>query len=268
MAKLKTGTNILFEIAEKTKLRVTEQKEANLLEKYKGSSRESNASFKAALQEDSINVIAEFKRASPAEGDIAPHLSSADVAQQYISAGAKAVSVITEPDYFSGKYDYLLKVRNLFSSTPILMKDFIVDKYQIDIAKEIGASAVLLIVSLLERDYLKELYDYAKSKNLDVLVEIHSEQELEEALSVSPEIIGVNNRNLQDMTVDLKTSLDLVSKIPDSIIKVSESGISTNAQILELRKSGYNGFLIGTSLMKSGYPKNALKEILQNELSN
>ena len=266
MNKLKSGSNILFEIKEKTLLRVEAQKKSNLLEKYKGSSRATNTSLKDAIKNDGPNVIAEFKRASPSEGVIASHLSASDVAQQYISAGAKAMSIITEPDYFSGKYDYLLKVRNEFSSLPILMKDFIVDKYQIDIAKEIGATCILLIVSLLEKEYLKELYDYALSLGLEIIVEIHNEEELQEALFVKPEIIGVNNRNLQTMTVDLKNSFDLVSQIPDGILKISESGISKNSQLLELSQVGFNAYLIGTSLMKSGYPKKTLLELLGNEI--
>ena len=157
MNKLKDGNNILFDIKDKTLDRVSRHKDTNLLERYKGCAKSNGSSFKNAIAIDGVNIISEFKRSSPSEGNIADHLSPSDVAQQYISNGTKAISVITEPDFFSGKYDYLLKIRNTFSSIPILMKDFIVDTYQIDLAKEIGASSILLIASLLEKS-LQEIF--------------------------------------------------------------------------------------------------------------
>lgn len=218
-------------------------------------------SFRDALAgQGCINIIAEIKKGSPSKGIISPDFNPALQAASYRDGGAVAISVLTESDHFFGRYEYLALARKE-SSLPVLCKDFIIDRYQIYHAKLMKADAILLITRLLKPNLLIEFIALATEIGLDCLVEVHSTVELKTALDCGAMIIGVNNRNLADFSVDLALSEKLADKIPESVIKVTESGILSHGDIVRLQESGYNNFLIGELLMKSSDPKNLLKTL-------
>lgn len=206
-------------------------------------------------------LIAEIKRASPSEGAINAHLNIAEQARIYERAGAAAISVLTEPEDFGGSFDDLTLLRKTVN-LPLLCKDFIIRKEHIYKAKSCGADMVLLIASILPEEKLKELYHYAAGLGLQVLVEVHTEAELEKALKVKPKIIGVNARNLHDFSTDMELFEEFAGRIPDGTIKVAESGISTRADVPE----SYDGILVGTVLMRHPFPQLKIKELLGKPL--
>lgn len=206
-------------------------------------------------------IISEIKRASPSEGSINLHADIAGQARAYEEAGAAAISVLCEPEDFHGSFEDLKKIRQAVN-LPIICKDFIVRKEHIDKAKSCGADIVLLIAAVLDDVKLKELYEHALSLGLQVLVEIHTKKELEKALKIKPEIIGVNSRNLHDFSLNLEIFEDILQMIPGNAIKVAESGISNFKDI----PKGYNGILVGTELMKHPFPKLKIKELLGKPL--
>ena len=241
---------ILDEIAAATRLRVEQLQRIKDLNKIRSDAEslpKNNRGFRTRLSRDGMNFITEVKKASPS---ISKEFDYLRLARDYEAAGAAAISCLTEPQFFLGKDEYLQAISTAVK-LPVLRKDFIISEYQIYEAKTIGADAVLLICALLETSMIREFLDIAASVGLDVLVEAHDESEVESALNAGAEIIGVNNRNLKDFSVDLQNSLRLRSLVPRDKIFVSESGIMCAADIKLLRAAGVNGFLIGEMLMRS-----------------
>ncbi|WP_143322238.1 indole-3-glycerol phosphate synthase TrpC [Clostridium sp. HBUAS56010] len=214
--------------------------------------------FEQALKKKSMSFLCEVKRASPSKGIIAEDFPYVEIVKEYEKAGADAISVLTEPDYFLGENEYLSEIRKSVS-LPLLRKDFTVDPYQIYEAKVLGASAVLLICSLLDTSTLKEYLTICDSLGLSALTEAHDEREIHSALMAGARIVGVNNRNLKNFDVNLDTCLRLRSLVPDPVIFVAESGIRTKEDIRSLADAGVNGVLIGESLMKSENKKELLE---------
>ena len=220
--------------------------------------------FKDALKREDVNIIAEFKRASPSLGDIDVAADPVAKAKIYESGGAAAMSVLCDAARFKGSVEDLRRVAASGAKIPLLAKDFISEKERLREVKDAGASAALLIVRYLDDGKLSELLAEARSLGLDALVETHSEEEIKRAVAVGADIIGVNCRDLSNFTVDVSISERLLKAIPDGIVKVAESGIKTNADIARLRAAGANAFLIGTALMKSADPKKALLDLQSN----
>ena len=255
---------ILEEIAARTVQRVAEEKAAVPLSEMKKRAEALDANtgfpFRKALSGDEISFICEVKRASPSKGLIAPDFPYLDIARDYERAGASAISCLTEPVWFKGRDEYLAEISNAVT-IPVLRKDFTVDEYMIYQAKTLGASAVLLICSILSKEQLSEYLGIAHSLGLSALVEAHDEDEVRTALSVGAGIIGVNNRDLRTFTVDINNSARLRKLVPPEILFVSESGIKTAADIEALRSNGTNAVLIGETLMRSPDKKAALDEL-------
>ena len=255
---------ILEEIAARTVQRVAEEKAAVPLSEMKKRAEALDANtgfpFRKALSGDEISFICEVKRASPSKGLIAPDFPYLDIARDYERAGASAISCLTEPFWFKGRDEYLAEISNAVT-IPVLRKDFNVDEYMIYQAKTLGASAVLLICSILSKEQLSEYLGIAHSLGLSALVEAHDEDEVRTALSVGAGIIGVNNRDLRTFTVDINNSARLRKLVPPEILFVSESGIKTAADIEALRSNGTNAVLIGETLMRSPDKKAALDEL-------
>lgn len=218
--------------------------------------------FGAAISRaDRVNIIAECKRRSPSRGVLRADYDPVAIATAYADAGAAAVSVLTEPTFFDGALEHLVGVRAAVS-VPILRKDFIVSEYQLLEAKAAGADAVLLIVSALRPVELKVLHDHAGRMGLDVLVEVHDATELAIALDAGARIVGVNNRNLRTLEVDLHASDTLIAQVPGDVVAVSESGLRTAEDLLRLRSLGYRAFLIGERFMTAAEPGEQLRELL------
>lgn len=209
-----------------------------------------NRGFKSAISKEKINLIAELKKASPSHGVIRHDYNPEEIARIYKNNKAAALSVLTEDKYFQGSIDHLKAVRQAVD-LPILRKDFIISEYQVYESAIAGTDAILLIAALLDRGMLKGLYHEAKSLGIDVLVEVHDERELDNALGTGAEIIGVNNRNLKTLEVDLNTTIELLPKIPPEKIIVSESGIRDYEDIKRLSAAGVRAFLIGMVFMES-----------------
>mgnify|MGYP005976335569 FL=1 len=255
---------ILEEIAARTVQRVAEEKAAVPLSEMKKRAEALDANtgfpFRKALSGDEISFICEVKRASPSKGLIAPDFPYLDIARDYERAGASAISCLTEPFWFKGRDEYLAEISNAVT-IPVLRKDFTVDEYMIYQAKTLGASAVLLICSILSKEQLSEYLGIAHSLGLSALVEAHDEDEVRTALSAGAGIIGVNNRDLRTFTVDINNSARLRKLVPPEVLFVSESGIKTAADIEALRSNGTNAVLIGETLMRSPDKKAALDEL-------
>ena len=255
---------ILEEIAARTVQRVAEEKNAVPLSEMKKRAEAMDANtgfpFKKALSGSEISFICEVKRASPSKGLIAPDFPYLDIARDYEKAGASAISCLTEPFWFKGKDEYLTEISQAVK-IPVLRKDFTVDEYMIYQAKTLGASAVLLICSILSKEQLSEYLGIAHSLGLSALVEAHDEEEVRTALAVGAGIIGVNNRDLRTFTVDINNSARLRKLVPPEVLFVSESGIKTAADIEALRSNGTNAVLIGETLMRSPDKKAALDEL-------
>ncbi len=220
------------------------------------------------LAPERTGIIAEFKRASPSKGSINKTADVSAVTKHYADAGASALSVLTDRKFFGGSIRDLTEARSV-NAIPILRKEFILDEYQIIEAKAIGADIILLIAAILTPRAIARFARFAKSLGLNVLLEVHNLQELEESLCDDIDAVGVNNRNLVDFTVSVGHSYNLVDKIPGTFLKVSESGISDPQTISELKKAGFNGFLIGENFMKEEDPGKAMKDfVLQINLNN
>lgn len=256
--------NILEEIAEKTKGRVERQKEIipqkELEKKVQSVQGQERFLFEKAISGKDLAFICEIKKASPSKGLIAEKFPYLEIAREYEEGGADAVSVLTEPFYFQGSSRYLQEISRTVK-LPLLRKDFVVDPYQIFEAKCIGASAVLLICSILDQKQLKEYFGLADQLGLSVLTEAHDEREIEMALSAGVRIIGVNNRDLKTFQVDLNNSIRLRKKVPSEIIFVSESGIRNAEDVRALRENGVNAVLMGETLMRAPDKAAALKEL-------
>lgn len=216
--------------------------------------------FEQALKKDGMSFICEVKKASPSKGIIAEDFPYVEIAKDYESSGASAISVLTEPQWFKGENAYLEEISKSVS-IPLLRKDFTVCEYQIYESKLIGASAVLLICSLLDTETIREWIKICDTLGLSALVEAHTEEEVKSAVSAGARIIGVNNRNLRDFTVDITNSIRLRNLVPSEILFVAESGIKTRADVAELENTGVNGVLIGETLMRSKDKKAMLDEL-------
>ena len=217
-------------------------------------------SFYKALAEDGIAFIDESKKASPSKGLIAPDFPYLEIAREYEEAGAAAISVLTEPEWFLGSLEYLRQIAAAVS-IPVLRKDFTVDEYMIYEAKAAGAAAVLLICSLLEEQTLSRYLAITHELGMSALVEAHDEEEVHMAVRCGAKIIGVNNRNLRDFTVDLNNSIRLRALVPDNILFVAESGIRSREDIEVLEKGNISGVLIGETLMRAENKKAMLDEL-------
>ncbi len=215
-----------------------------------------------ALRNSSSGIIAEHKRRSPSKSTINQNTNVGQVARGYEKAGVCGMSVLTDIKYFGGSLEDLLLARACVEM-PLLRKEFIIDEYQILEAKAHGADVILLIAAILTRDEIKVFSDLAKSLNLDVLLEVHNEEELQKSLMPSLDMLGVNNRNLKTFEVSLETSKSLSKLIPDEFVKVSESGISSIEAIQGLKQYGYQGFLIGENFMKTDNPGESAKKFIE-----
>lgn len=215
------------------------------------SAKEANRFHAALSRQDRTNVIAEIKRASPSKGVIKSDIDVAKVARSYADGGAAAISVLTESEYFGGDMvDLVIAAKTV--NIPVLRKDFIVDGYQIFEAAAAGADAILLIVAALSEAELVEFSAIAAGLGMDALVEVHTAVELEKALRIGAKIVGVNNRNLQTLEVSLDVSRQLIADRPDDVLMIAESGLTTKDEIDELKALGFDGFLIGETLMRTG----------------
>jgi len=214
------------------------------------------------LRYSKSGIIAEHKRRSPSRSIINNALNVQDVATGYQDAGVSGMSVLTDGKYFGGSLDDLLTAR-ASCQLPLLRKEFIIDEYQLLEAKAHGADVILLIAAVLSRDDIKQFSEFAKSINLEVLLEIHNEEELHKSIMPSLDMLGVNNRNLKTFEVSLDTSKSLSKLIPDDFVKVSESGISSVEAIQDLKQFGYQGFLIGENFMKMDNPGKSVMDFIQ-----
>ncbi len=224
--------------------------------------------FKSALlgkaSEGKPAVIAEVKKASPSKGLIRPDFHPAEIAKSYERAGAACLSVLTDEQFFQGSPRYLMEAKRA-CSLPVLRKDFIIDEYQVLQAAAWGADAILLIAAELTQERMLTLASLAKSLFLDILVESHNKAELEKALAIPGAIVGINNRNLRNFTVDLRTTTDLLSIVPESTFVVTESGIRTRQDVEFMRSHGVSGFLVGEAFMREADPGKALKNLFSDE---
>ncbi len=255
---------ILDEIVEFKRKEVAQAKAevslAKLKEKLAKKELEASTSFKENLKEEGVSIISEVKKASPSKGVIKANFAPVEIAKEYQAGGASAISVLTDENFFQGKLEYLTEIKKAVD-LPLLRKDFIIDAYQLYQSKLAGANAVLLIVAVLE-DELIDFIDLAAELGLEVLVEVHNRAELEIAQAVGAEIIGINNRNLQDFSVDIENSIKLSQLIDSDKVIIAESGIKTKADIDYLKES-VDGFLIGESLMRSENIQAKLNELIE-----
>ena len=257
--------NILDEIILHKSTEVNERRKAvplSVLERSQYFSRPVISMTESIRRKDKTGIIAEFKRRSPSKGIINANVSVETTTRGYADAGASALSVLTDEKFFGGSNDDLLRARAA-TNCPILRKDFTIDKYQITEAKSIGADAILLIAAVLDPAKSQQLAGYAHELGLEVLLEVHNEEELRSNLNVGADLIGVNNRDLKTFSVSTEVSKRLAALIPDNVIKVSESGISSPEAIADLRSFGYEGFLIGENFMKHSDPQAAASEFMK-----
>jgi indole-3-glycerol phosphate synthase len=217
-------------------------------------------SIQLSLTNNKPAIIAEIKKASPSKGVICENFIPENIAQSYEQAGASCLSVLTDIDFFQGHDDYLKQARNKVS-IPVLRKEFIIDIYQIYEARAMGADCILLIVSALGDVQLNEFSSLAQQLGMDVLVEVHDQQELQRALFLETTLIGINNRNLRTFETSLQTTTDLLSSIPENRIVVTESGIHSKEDVLFMQKHQVNSFLVGEAFMRSDNPGNKLSEL-------
>lgn len=258
--------NLLDRILNSVQQRVTERQErtsfAQLEKQALMSARRQPLRLARHLEAHPLAIIAEAKRASPSEGILQRDLDVAALARRYVQAGAVALSVLSEPDFFSGSLQDLAAAKAACPETPVLMKDFILHEYQILEGYAAGADAILLICSALSETRLQELLKFAESLGLTALVEVHDEAELDSAAAVGASLIGVNNRNLGTLEISLQTSFRLAPRAPKNAVLVSESGLRERQDLMQLRNAGYRGFLVGTHFLKSTDPSQSLKEFI------
>jgi indole-3-glycerol phosphate synthase len=240
-----------------------QQRPAAILEKSSAFSRATLSLKSFLLDPTKSGIITEFKRKSPSKGLINGTSSVEQVSKGYEQAGASALSVLTDLHYFGGTTEDLELARKQVT-LPILRKDFVVDEYQIIEAKSMGADCILLIAAALSPQKVQSLATFAQSLGLEVLMEVHNLEELEQSFCDGLDVVGVNNRNLKTFEVSLETSLELVDRIPNQVVKISESGISDPATLVAFRKAGFDGFLIGENFMKTSNPGQAAADFIQD----
>lgn len=212
-------------------------------------------------REDKVGIIAEIKRKSPSKGVINANVSIEKTSIGYMQAGASGLSILTDLKYFGGKSEDLMLARS-FNFCPILRKDFIIDEYQVIEAKSIGADVILLIAAALEPEEIRTLAKLARSFDMEVLLEVHDENELNRSINENIDLLGVNNRDLRTFETNLSVSMELAEKIPIEFVKVAESGLSRPESVVDLMNYGYEGFLIGESFMRKGNPEIACREFI------
>lgn len=255
--------NILDQLAEHAKIRVAENMKNKSLQEIREEALrlpKGNFEFEKALRKDDISFICECKKASPSKGIIAKDFDYLSIAKEYELAGADCISVLTEPKWFLGSDDYLKAIANTVS-IPCIRKDFTVDEYMIYEAKLLGAKAILLICAILKEEQIKSYIKICDDLGISALVEAHDDEEIQMAVRAKARIIGVNNRNLKDFSVDTSNSKRLRQQIPDDIIFVSESGISTSDDVKALQDAKVNAVLIGETLMRATDKKTKLAEL-------
>jgi indole-3-glycerol phosphate synthase len=218
------------------------------------------------LREDRVGIIAEIKRSSPSTGILHEEVDIETLSIGYMQAGASALSILTDEEFFGGSTRDLEEARK-FNYCPILRKDFIIDPYQIAEARSIGADCILLIARCLTPKQCDELASFAKSLGLEVLLEVHSREEIESHINKHVDIVGVNNRNLDTFTTDINHSIELAAYLPKELVRISESGIGSAEQIIKLKEYGYRGFLIGGYFMKQMRPALACKNLVKDYLN-
>jgi indole-3-glycerol phosphate synthase len=258
--------NILEKIVESKKAEVAHQKKTipvAQLKKYPGYKRKCNSLKAALLKPGSSGIIAEFKQKSPSKGEINFGVKVEEVTKGYAEAGVAGISVLTDYEYFGGTLANLAKAREVNPEIPILRKDFMIDAYQVVEAKAFGADVILLIASCLEKGQAETLAQKAKSLGMEVLMEVHNAEELK-MVNDFVDIVGVNNRNLKTFKVDVETSVKLAKLIPGKFVKISESGLTGAETIHYLRKSGFKGFLIGETFMKTENPGEACRKLIES----
>ena len=263
--------NILDKIIAQKEKEVTERKAlypVKLLERSTFFESPTVSFKKYLLREDKAGIIAEFKRRSPSKGDINKYADVERTSIGYMQAGATALSILTDKEFFGGKNEDLTQARK-FNYCPILRKDFVIDEYQIIEARSIGADVILLLANVLSPSKIKELAEFARSLGLEVLLEIREKEELS-ALNEFVDVVGINNRDLKDFTVNVSQSFELGKLIPNDFIKISESGLDSAKTILELKQAGFRGFLIGETFMKNSRPERACADLIKeiNMLKN
>ena len=217
--------------------------------------------FSAALKRDGINVIAEIKSASPSAGSIVPDPDVESIAADYARGGAAAISIVTEPEFFRGSRDWIARAKS--SGLPVIMKDFVLESSQLMNGIAAGAEAILLLASLLDGRRIREFISLLDAYGCDALVEVHDEQELDRAIEGGARIIGVNNRNLRDFSVDLATSETLARRMPAEAVRVAESGIKSSQDVDRLRAAGFHAFLVGESLLRQNDRAAAVRELVR-----
>ncbi len=255
--------NILDRIADSTRQRIGEQKKALPCEELRNiafSMDKGDFGFENALRNNGISFICECKKASPSKGIISEDFPYLEIAREYEAAGTDCISVLTEPLWFMGDDRYLEEISRAVT-VPCLRKDFTIDEYMIYQAKVLGASAVLLICSILTADELMRYTDICRDLGLSALVEAHDEDEIRTALLCGAGIIGVNNRNLKDFSVDTDNSRRLRDIVPDDVIFVSESGVSSRDDVIKLERAGVDAVLVGEAMMKAKDKKSKLNEL-------
>ena len=255
--------NILDQLAEYAKIRVAENMKNKSLQEIREEALrlpKGNFEFEKALRKDDISFICECKKASPSKGIIAKDFDYLCIAKEYELAGADCISVLTEPEWFLGSDDYLKAIANTVS-IPCIRKDFTVDEYMIYEAKLLGAKAILLICAILKEEQIKSYIKICDDLGISALVEAHDDEEIQMAVRAKARIIGVNNRNLKDFSVDVSNSKRLRQQIPDDIIFVSESGISTRDDVKALEAANVDAVLIGETLMRATDKKIKLAEL-------
>lgn len=261
--------SVLNEICARKRKHVEEKKNQTSLEDLKSiiNQQQKPRGFIKALQSSSKPaIIAEVKKASPSKGIIRPDFDPVKIAKTYEANGAACISVLTDEPYFQGCDEYLKDIKEN-TAIPLLRKDFMVDTYQIYESRALGADCILLIMAELSTKTASELYDLSKDLGMDVLVEVHDLEELERAKTLAPQMVGINNRNLKTLKVDVQTSFDLLSSMPDCL-KVAESGISDPDTIHNLQNSGFDAFLIGESLMRQNDIAQALRGLMRTKVQN
>ena len=256
---------ILDELASLTRKRIELQKQGYSLENIKRdaeilAAREVAYNFEEALSKEGLSIISEVKKASPSKGVIAEDFPFLEIAKEYETAGADAVSCLTEPDRFKGSDAYLQEIASSIK-LPVLRKDFTIDPYMIYQARMMGASAVLLIAAILSDAELAEYFEIAEGLGLSCLFEAHDEEEVKRCLAAGARIVGVNNRNLKDFTVDINNSVKLRKLVPDDVIFVSESGIEKPEDVKVLKENGTDAVLIGEMLMRSSDKTGLIHEL-------
>ena len=259
--------NILAQICDDKRQHIAAQKqlqsEAQLVAQAKhiAAPRGFKRALETRITQQQTAIIAEVKKASPSKGIIRADFDPVTIARAYENAGASCISVLTDQPYFQGEDAYLQAIAKAVS-LPLLRKDFMLDPYQIIESRALGADAILLIMAALDDGQARALYDAATELGMDVLIEIHAEDELDRALTLGDTLIGINNRNLKTLAVDLATSEALIARIPDHITTICESGIYSKADITRMHQSGMYGFLIGESLMRQDDVETALRALL------